>query len=184
MQRILFVIFLSTAAPCSYYDTRKSGRRAIPSKGRRVLSSLPSPFLKISCLEYSGVVSDFMLLRALVFIGKNIEKDAHLKLKKWEWEGFAALLQAVTDLDPYFFDPYYFGNAFLTWYAGMASEANSLLEKGMRFRNWDWVPPFFIGFNYFFFLHDNDNDGKISHGCCTKAWSKPNHRQPCIEICI
>jgi hypothetical protein len=60
-----------------------------------------------------------------------------------------------TDLDPYFLDPYVFANANMTWEGGMISETNTLLEKGAQYRDWDWMLPFFAGFNSFFFLHDN-----------------------------
>ena len=65
------------------------------------------------------------------------------------------VLNASTDLDPYFLDPYYFANANFTWEARMAKETNTLLSKGSRYREWDWMLPFFMGFNEFYFLHDN-----------------------------
>ena len=37
----------------------------------------------------------------------------------------------------------------------MVRETNELLEKGTRYRDWDWNLPFYAGFNNFFFLHDN-----------------------------
>ena len=49
-------------------------------------------------------------------------------------------------------DPYFYANAFLPWDAHMTEETNRLLEKGSRYRDWDWMLPFFIGFNDFFFL--------------------------------
>jgi tetratricopeptide (TPR) repeat protein len=64
-------------------------------------------------------------------------------------------LVVITELDPYFEDAYYFGNAILTWDGGMYNEANALLRKGMEARNWDWQLPFFLGFNKFYFLKDN-----------------------------
>jgi hypothetical protein len=38
----------------------------------------------------------------------------------------------------------------------MIKETNALLEKGARYRDWDPLIPFFIGFNYFYFLQEND----------------------------
>jgi len=70
------------------------------------------------------------------------------------------MLDVSTDLDPYFVDPYYLGNAYLTWEGNKVREANKLLEKGVQYRTWDWTLPFFIGFNSFFFLQDNDNASK------------------------
>jgi hypothetical protein len=43
----------------------------------------------------------------------------------------------------------------MTWEGGMIRETNILLEKGTRYRDWDWLLPFYAGFNSFFFLHDN-----------------------------
>ena len=76
--------------------------------------------------------------------------------KKWEWRWIHDTLNASTDLDPYFYDPYYFGEAQLTWGANMIKEANTLLDKGSKYRDWDWMLPFFIGFNHFYFLQEND----------------------------
>jgi hypothetical protein len=36
----------------------------------------------------------------------------------------------------------------------MPQEANALLDRGRRHRTDDWVMPFFMGFNAFYFLHD------------------------------
>lgn len=36
----------------------------------------------------------------------------------------------------------------------MYQEANALLDRGRRFRTQDWAIPFFMGFNFFYFLHD------------------------------
>ncbi len=120
---------------------------------------IPSPVLKIMSLEFQGVVSDVLFLKSMGFIGGASERKESPKVKAWEWEWFAKVLDITTDLDPYFLDPYLYANAFLPWDAGKTEEANRLLEKGNRYRNWDWRLPFYIGFNNFFFLH---NDGKAS----------------------
>ena len=115
---------------------------------------LPSPVLKITSLEFKGLVSDFLFLKALVFEGGTYErKEPRMKPEEWGW--LDKVLTASTDLDPYFFDPYFFANAYMTWDGGMIRETNALLEKGIQYRDWDWMLPFFAGFNSFFFLHDN-----------------------------
>lgn len=122
---------------------------------------IPSPILKITSLEYKGIASDFLFLRALVFFGGIIEKVG-LENKplrevsmEWEWKWLYDTLKASTDLDPYFYDPYYFGQAHLPW-MNMTRETNILLENGVVHRDWDWNLPFFKGFNYFYFLQEND----------------------------
>jgi len=129
---------------------------------------MPSPVLKIVALEFDGIASDFMFLKALVFLGGTLErtelpvliKDPFAnretsRIKEGEWKWLYRVLDASTGLDPYFFDPYYVANANLTWGGGLIREANLLLEKGSQYRTWDWQLPFYVGFNNFFFLHDN-----------------------------
>lgn len=116
---------------------------------------LPPEVLKLASLEFDGLASDYLYLRALVFWGEALERSAPIKLKKREWESFYADLVASTDLDPYFLDPYIFAQGIMTWDGKMYSEVNTLLEKGGRYRDWDWLLPFYRGFNYFYFLNDN-----------------------------
>ncbi|HUI45751.1 MAG TPA: hypothetical protein VL122_07210 [Nitrospirota bacterium] len=114
---------------------------------------LPSPLLKIAALEFHGIASDILFLKSTVFIGSAVGRKEKAGIKEWEWNWYAKILDASTDLDPYFLDPYLYANAFLPWEPGKVEEANRLLEKGSRYRDWDWRMPFFVGFNDFFFLH-------------------------------
>ena len=117
---------------------------------------MPSPILKITALEFDGLASDFLFLQALVFEGSTFERKERPRVKEWEYRWMYNTLSASTDLDPYFFDPYYFGNANLTWEGNLIRETNTMLDKGSRFRDWDWMLLFYIGFNNFYFLQEND----------------------------
>lgn len=116
---------------------------------------IPSSVLKITSLEFKGLISDMLFLEALVFEGSTLERTVRPRIRADEWKWFYNMLSASTDLDPYFFDPYFIANAHMTWEGGLIRDANALLEKGMRYREWDWMLPFFAGFNSFFFLHEN-----------------------------
>jgi hypothetical protein len=116
---------------------------------------IPSPVLKITSLEFKGIVSDLLFIKAMVFEGSTHERKEQPRIKPEEWQWLDKVLTASTDLDPYFSDPYLLANAHMTWEGGMIRETNILLEKGTRYRDWDWMLPFFAGFNHFFFLHDN-----------------------------
>jgi hypothetical protein len=129
-------------------------RKSLPSDGI-VSILLPSPVLKITSLEFKELASDLLFIRALIFDGSTYERKERPRMKAWEWQWLHQLFTASTDLDPYFFDPYFVANARLTWEGGMINETNALLEKGARYRDWDWMLPFFIGFNHFYFLRDN-----------------------------
>lgn len=130
-------------------------RKQLP-RGEMSAMVLPSSLLKITALEFDGLVSDLLFLDSLVLYGGTRERTERPKVKEWEWQWLDKTLSASTDLDPYFLDPYLFGNAILTWEGGMIREANDLLEKGSRHRTWDWMLPFFTGFNEFFFLRENE----------------------------
>jgi tetratricopeptide (TPR) repeat protein len=130
-------------------------RTALP-RGEGGAVVLPSSLLKITSLEYDGLVSDFLFLDALVFYGGTLDRHERPRVKDWEWQWLDKTLMAASDLDPYFLDPYFFGNAILTWEGGLIREANSLLDKGSSYRTWDWMLPFFAGFNYFYFLQENE----------------------------
>ncbi len=116
---------------------------------------IPSPVLKITSLEFKGIVSDILFINVMVFKGSKYERKEQFRMTSEEWQWFDKTLNASTDLDPYFVDPYVFANANMTWEGGMIRETNALLEKGTQYRDWDWMLPFFAGFNSFFFLHDN-----------------------------
>jgi hypothetical protein len=116
---------------------------------------LPSPVLKITSFEFKGIVSDLLFIKAMVFMGSTYERNEEPRLKPEKWQWLDKVLTASTDLDPYFIDPYYLANAHLTWDGGLVRETNLLLEKGIRYRDWDWILPFYAGFNSFFFLHDS-----------------------------
>ena len=113
---------------------------------------LPSRLTRILSLGYKGVLSDFQFLKLTTFVGDRIVHQERLKEEDWDY--FKASVESITDLDPYFLDPYFLSEGLLTWEAGQPEEANRLLERGVRYRTWDWRLPYFVGFNYFYFLHD------------------------------
>jgi tetratricopeptide (TPR) repeat protein len=135
---------------------RSTVERKQLSRGEGSAIVLPSPFLKIAALEFKGLVSDILFLDSIAFYGGTLNRAERPRVKEWEWQWLDKSLSASSDLDPYFLDPYLFGNAIFTWEAGMIREANDLLTKGSGHRTWDWMLPFFTGFNYFYFLQENE----------------------------
>ncbi|WP_321390721.1 hypothetical protein [uncultured Desulfuromusa sp.] len=117
---------------------------------------VPASFLKIAALEYQGLVSDVLFLKSLVFFGSTMERGTNtVNLKEWEWPYLLSLLDASTDMDPYFFDPYYLGANILSLNPDMIDHVNIFLKKGTKYIEDDWYLPFFIGWNYFSYKHDN-----------------------------
>lgn len=117
--------------------------------------ALPPQVFKLSALEFQGLISDVIFLKTLSFYGKTFERRETPRIRESEYDWLNDSLTAATELDPYFLDPYYLANSTLVWGGDRVEQGNLLLEKGAQFRTWDWVPPFYAGFNYYYFLQDN-----------------------------
>jgi hypothetical protein len=156
---IIIVLIILATAHIFFLKKITEGFKLLP-KGEASAFVLPTPFLKIATLDFHGVAADYLFLQSLVFIGSTHERADRPRVKPWEWKWLYTMLDASTDLDPYFLDPYYFANAQLTWEAHMIEENNLLLGKGSKYRDWESILPFYIGFNYFYFLQDNLNARK------------------------
>jgi hypothetical protein len=141
----VYFLALSTAA----------GERKKLLQVRAVSYVLPPQLLKITTLEFDSLAADFLFLKGLTFYGETMNRTERPRVTEDEWRWLYAVLDAATDLDPWFYDPYYFANTNFTWDAGKAREANTLLAKGNKARTWDWTIPFFMGFNEYYFLHDH-----------------------------
>jgi len=120
--------------------------------------TLPSKITGPASLEFKGMVSDFLFLKMITFLGEKISKHERFNEKHWQY--LRTTVETITDLDPYFWDPYLFADMLLTWEAGKIEEANNILFKAMKYRTWDYRVPYYIGFNYFFFLRDNIKGAK------------------------
>ena len=160
MRRLLIAIFLLIAV-CVHVFTLRQASVAMKNIPQEAVDTfvIPSSLLKIMSLEFRGLASDILFLKSMAFIGGTLQRKEPTRVKAGEWNWFVKVLNASTDLDPYFLDPYYYANAYLTWDTGRTEEANRLLEKGSRSRDWDWTLPFYLGFNNFFFLQ---NDSKAA----------------------
>ncbi len=77
-----------------------------------------------------------------------------------DWNRVYDALYTATRLDPYNMDAYYFAQAVLSWDAGRPRQAIDLLEYGFSHRTWDWYLPFFLSFNYAFFVRDYSKAGE------------------------
>ena len=155
MKSLTAALLLAALFAVHVHALDKAGeeRKILPS-GEGGGLVIPSSVLKITSLEFKGIVSDLLFIRAMVFEGSTYERKEWPRIKREELQWLNNVLTASSDLDPYFSDPYYLANAVLVW-DGMIHETNILLEKGTRYRDWDWMLPFFAGFNNFYFLHDN-----------------------------
>ena len=115
---------------------------------------MPSAVAQIVALEFKGLFADAIFSKAMTYYGGKLIRKEEPTDEEWNW--IYRNMDVATDLDNYFLDPYYFGAINLSWGANKVNDANALLEKAFHYRDWDWTIPFYLGFNYFYFLQDNE----------------------------
>ncbi len=114
--------------------------------------------LKVMGLDHRGLLGQYIFFKAMTYYGGKI--DPFLGSKGIEYYNMYRFIDAATYLDPYNIDAYYFTEAVFTWGIGRIRETNRILQRGLHYRYWDPMLPFFIGFNYFYFLKDYERGAR------------------------
>lgn len=104
-------------------------------------------YLKPAVIGYDQLAGDIIWLRAIQVIGERV-----ITSQGYNWVYNA--LDIVTTLDPKFAYAYQLGGVTLSVLGKRPDLSNMLLEKGMRENPSVWQMPFYVGFNYFFYLND------------------------------
>jgi tetratricopeptide (TPR) repeat protein len=110
----------------------------------------PAPVVKALSADQYQFLSQVITLQCLFYFGSVVEERREIL----DWSHVHQALYTATRLDPYNMDAYYFAQAVLTWDAGKPQQAIDLLKYGFAHRTWDWYLPFFLSFDYAFFLKD------------------------------
>jgi len=113
---------------------------------------LPPEVSRVMAVGNKGLLADFLFLKTMTFFGERFQTGE--VPSEADWSYLIQSLDTVTDLDPYFLDPYVFCEGVLVWWGGKIDVANRLLEKGISKRTWEWRLPFYAGFNSFYFQQD------------------------------
>lgn len=104
-------------------------------------------YLKPVVLEYEQLAGDIIWLKIIQIIGAETVTP-----NTYNWVYHA--LDVVTTLDPKFSYVYQLGGVTLAVLAQRPELSNKLLLKGYKENPEIWQIPFYIGFNYFFYLQD------------------------------
>jgi tetratricopeptide (TPR) repeat protein len=119
------------------------------------LGYMPHPqLLKVISGEHAASISELLTLKVLFYFGTLLQKFQENVIIRPEFYNMFKILQGAIHLDPYNMDAYYFAQASFTWELGRIEEVNHLLEIGLEKRTWDYWIPFYLGFNYSYFLKD------------------------------
>lgn len=142
------VVYSITISPFTAYMRQK------PVEEK--LGYVPSVnLLRYTSADHKELVAALLVTKVLMYFGGIVGKQqANVIVSPPDYQAMSRLLHGAVQLDPYNMDAYYFAQSFLTWDAGQYKIANNLLDYGMKYRTWDWMLPFFAGFNSSYFLKD------------------------------
>lgn len=157
-QFIQILFFVLAMGSCFIFQKNLEEKREIFLKENYMGYMLPSKITGPASLEFSGIVSDFFFLKMTTFFGGKFIQNEQLEEKHADFLYESANI--LTDLDPWFWDAYLVADMILSWDFGKIDLANTLLFKARKHRTADFKVPYYIGFNYFYFLKDNANGAK------------------------
>lgn len=121
------------------------------------LGYLPNTsFLRYASADHKELVGAALVMKVLMYFGGIAEKQqTKVIVQPPDYQRMSGILHGAVKLDPYNMDAYYFAQSFLTWEVKQYKLANALLDYGMKYRSWDWMLPFFAGFNSAYFIKDH-----------------------------
>lgn len=99
-------------------------------------------------LGHDQFMADLLWLKALLYFGKHYLTDKN-------YPYFFHILDIITNLDKRFKEAYLLGGIILSLELDAVEESNMLLEKGMENIPDDWRIPFYIGFNYWYYMNEH-----------------------------
>jgi hypothetical protein len=94
------------------------------------------------------LAAEVSYIKAVTYVGakQGGDMDAEMLARNFE---------SVQKMHPYLYDVYHMSNALLPSQGNsLAKRTNTILQSGAEYLSHDWRFPFFIAFNYFYYLHD------------------------------
>jgi len=120
------------------------------------LFALPANVLRIVSIQFKELSADMLFLNALTWLGGAKPQQATRRYLPEQYEWLHNTLKNSVTLDPYFMDPYYLMNSALVWDRYKIEEVLPVMANGADIRTWDQLLPFFVGFNYYYFLSNGE----------------------------
>jgi len=112
---------------------------------------VPDPALaRVLSLGFNSLAADYYWLQAVQAIGGDTVITAELA------DHLGKLIDVVTTLDPWVDHPYRFAAVWLIESEQNVRTANRLLERGIAHHPEEWRNHFYLGFNQFYYLMENE----------------------------
>ena len=110
---------------------------------------------RLSSLGFDALLADAYWIEAIQIVGSEREGvGGHAPL-------IGRLVDVVTTLDPWVGHPYRFAAVWLTESVEDVLQANALLARAIAYHPRDWRNRHYLGFNYFFYLEDDQRAAEI-----------------------
>lgn len=152
MKKYIYLVFLilifSIFLP--FFSANMKKRPLYEKLGFRPLGK----FYKAVLGEFRWIMGDYFTFVAITYYGGKVEKLYSGKITDLEYYNLYKTIETAVILNPYHEDAYYFAQAVFVWDVRRVREVNAILRYVFRYRDWDFQIPFFLGFNYAFFLKD------------------------------
>ncbi len=121
-----------------------------PLFGAEEGSRAPDPEVtKIAATGFDTIVSTWYWMKAVQFVGGE-------KSPTGLGDRVGDLIDVVTTLDPYVGHPYRFAAVWMKDDEQTVRHANRILRRGIEHHPDDWRNSFFLAFNHFFYLGENE----------------------------
>ncbi len=125
---------------------------------------LPSAeVLRLASLDFTGLAADLVWIKGAIYFG------SHYRQRGFRFRWMEGLLNLATDLDPRYYDVYWYGSTLLP----NVHQSIRLLKKGMRYFPNDWKFPEMIGFYYLYYLKDYKSAARFYEIASTKPGRPP-----------
>ena len=155
MKRLILALFLIAL---SYPVMEKATSLKPKAEGNSEVYPYSYERLILTFPTLKPLISDLLYMQTCYLTGNDVfNRWKERKFSRKEWKTILHNVKVMTRLDPYYFDPYYFVGSYVPWKVKddreFLEEINNVLKSGMNYVE-DWRLPFFIGFNYFYFMDD------------------------------
>jgi hypothetical protein len=141
------LVLLAAAAGVAWLQAR------IPAPKRADLGAawVPRPDVaKLASFGFHTAMSDFYWLQAVQVVGATVKPESKGTL-------LGRYIDVVTTLDPWVDHPYRFAAVWLTGSEADVRQADRLLLRSMPYHPKEWRNRFYLGFNLFYYLGENED---------------------------
>lgn len=134
--------------------------------GEEFLRLPRAEYLRKAALGFDNLLADMLWLKAVQHIGER-------KISSEGYDWIYKALDIVSTLDPKYVEPYEVGGLILTIDGNKVDLSNKILEKGVANITDVWQLPYYLGFNYFFYLKDYQKAAEYMSRAASTPGSPP-----------